>query len=132
MTKKTVDIFIRSMQKAAIVTKSTPWLVEDMGNQSLNVRYVGIKPKGDWTEVFSKDNNLLLKFIIDKQTARLEFYLANKPPFHLIMAQRFSEADKWEVLLGNLKNRLKKDKTAFLHHQDEADNLYRLLKSYLK
>jgi hypothetical protein len=132
MTKTFVDQLIKNMKSAGIVTKATPWLVEGFGEKQMNVRYIGIQLNTDWQEVFSAENNLLLKFVIDKQQASLEYYLANKPPFVKIITHTFSSADKWETLLGELKRRLKKDKADFLSHRDDITNVFARLKPHLK
>lgn len=132
MSKAFVDEMIHHMKLADIVAKASPWLVEGMGEKSMNVRYVGIKIKDGWEEIFPPANNLLLKFTIDRTSARIEFYLANKPPFFHIQSARFSDSDKWEILLGELKRRLKKDKLEFQNHTDKVGNLYTLIKPHLK
>ena len=132
MSKTFVDGMIRNMKMANIVTKATPWLVEGMGDKTMNVRYVGITLKDDWTDIFPPPNNFLIKFIIDRSSARIEYYLANKPPFFRIQSVRFTDSDKWEVLLGELKRRLKKDKVEFQNHMDKVGNLYAMIKPELK
>lgn len=131
MTKATVDTLIQNMKRAGIVTKATPWVFEGVGDKQMSVRYVGLALDPEWQEIMSAKNNLLLKFVIDKTTARLEFYLANKPPFIKITSNQFTSTDKWELLLGDLKRRLRKDKTAVQNHTDAVGNLYALLKPHL-
>ncbi len=132
MTKAKVDELISNMRSAGIVTKAAPWMVEGFGDKAMNVRYVGLKIYDDWKEIFSEDNNLLLKFITDRTSARLEFYLANTPPFVKIITYTFDKDDKWEPLLGELKRRLKKDKEDFIHHREAVGNIYERLKPHLK
>lgn len=120
------------MKQAGIVTKATPWMMEGMGEKGMNVRYIGIKLPSDWIEIFPASNNLLLKFVIDRTSAYLEFYIANKPPFFKFSQTTFKQTDKWETLLGELKRRLKKDKTEYQNHTDSMGNLYVKIKPYLK
>ncbi len=131
MTKKFVDQFIQNMKRAGMVTKASPWLVEGIGNQHMNVRYVGVTIKDDWIEILSPNNNLLVKFIIDKNNAFLEFYLANKAPFLKFMHVPFQESNKWEKVFGEIKRVLKRDKNDFLNHRDMLGNLYTKIKSSL-
>lgn len=132
MSKDFVDKIIHNMRLADMVAKAAPWMVEGIRDEQKNVRYVGIKLKDDWLDIFTYGNNLLLKFVIDRNSAYVEFYLANKPPFFRITKHTFSSTDKWETLLGEFKRRLKKDKLDFLNHQEKVGNLYVLLKPHLK
>jgi hypothetical protein len=124
MNKGFVDSLIQNMKKADIVTKASPWVVEGMGETQMNVRYVGIKPFDDWQDIISEKNNLLIKFIIDRQAGYFELYLANQPPFIRIIRRNFSAGDKWEPMLGEIKRRLSNDKKEFLEHRDSVGNLY--------
>lgn len=132
MTKAIVDTLISNMKKAGIVTKAAPWMVEGMGEKQMNVRYVGIKPTDDWLNILSGENNLLIKFIMDRNSSYFEFYLANKPPFLRITSKSFSSEDKWETLLGEIKRRLHKDKTDYLKHMDSVGNWYVMIEKQLK
>lgn len=132
MNKMFVDELLGNMKKAGIVTKAAPWMVEGMEERQMNVRYVGIKPYGDWKAIIPSQNNLLLKFIISRTESSFDFFLANKPPFVFVAKRRFTTADKWETLLGEIKRRLGKDKEEFIHHQDKVGNLYALIHPYLK
>lgn len=132
MSKDFIDHMIRNMRLANMVAKAAPWMVEGINDQQKNVRYVGIKIKDDWLDIFSVNNNLLLKFVIDRSSSYVEFYLANKPPFLRVMTKRFGDQDKWESLLGDFKRRLKKDKTDYVNHQESVGNLYALIKPCLK
>ena len=145
MSKQFVDDMIHNMKLAGIVTKATPWTVEGTNDRrkeasslrdavatQMNVRYVGITVADDWLEIMPANNNLLLKFIIDRNTAYLEFYLANKPPFFKFTNRQFTDADKWETLLGEVKRKLKKDKVDVLNHKEAVGNLYARIKPYLK
>ncbi|HEX8965399.1 MAG TPA: hypothetical protein VF820_03145 [Patescibacteria group bacterium] len=132
MTKAFVDSLISNMKQAGVVTKATPWMVEGFGDKQLNTRYVGFAIKNDWLEIMSAQNNLLIKFIVGRNDAYMEFYLANKPPFLKITQTRFTTMDKWEILLGELKRRLKKDKTDALSHRETVGNLYKLIEPLLK
>ena len=131
MTKATVDTLIQNMKKAGVVTKATPWMVEGFGEKEMNVRFVGVQLDSQWEEILSSKNKLLLKFITDRSTARLEFYLANKPPFIKIITKQFSQTDKWESLLGDLRRRLRHDKIDFQSHTEQIGNLYAILKPHL-
>ena len=132
MTKSFVDSMIHNLKLAHMVAKASPWTMEGFGDKQMNVRYVGIKIIDDWGDIFSKKNNLLLKFIIDRKSARIEFYLANKPPFLKFYTTYFSNTDKWETLLGEVKRKLKKDKFDVINHKDSIGNLYSLLTPHLK
>ncbi len=132
MTKTYVDELIRNMKQAGMVTKALPWTVEGFGEKQLNTRYVGITIKDDWIEIMEPTNNLLVKFIVGRNDAYLELYIANKPPFLKLYTTRFTTHDKWEILLGELKRKLKKDKADFLSHKDAVGNLYVLIKPHLK
>jgi hypothetical protein len=132
MTKAFVDSLIQNMKKAEIVTKATPWMVEGMGEKEMHVRFVGIKPYDEWLDIFSEKNNLLLKFIIDKTASYFEFYLANKPPFTKIITRDFKDGDKWEVMLGDIKRRLHKDKIEVVTHISSVGNMYERIQKEIK
>lgn len=132
MTKLVVDQMVRGMKLGNMVTKATPWLVEGMGEREMNVRYIGLRLNNEWQEVLPAGNNLLLKFVIDKKTAYIEYYLANKPPFLRITSTPFSSTDKWETLLGEFRRRLRKDKEDVIRHTETVGNLFARMKSYLK
>jgi hypothetical protein len=132
MTKAYIDQFIRNMKLADIVTKASPWTFEGFGDKQKNVRYIGLHVKDDWLEIFSINDNILLKFISDRNSAYVEYYLANNTPFVKVTSATLTEGMKWESVLGEFKRRLKKDKTDFIHHTDSIGNLYARLKPYLK
>lgn len=132
MNKLFVDEMVGNMKKAGIVTKATPWMVEGMGEKEMNVRYVGIRPFGEWLDIFSDRNNILLKIIISRSESSIDFFLANKPPFVFITKKRFTTDDKWETVLGNVKRRLSKDKEDAMHHKEKVGNLFDLVKPHLK
>jgi len=132
MTKTNINTFISNLKKANLVTKVTPWMIEGIDNGKSEVRFVGLKLKDDWLELFSTKDNLLLKFILVKQTVRLEIYLANIPPFYKIFGLYLRESDKWETVLGELKRILKKDKEDFINHDTKVDNLWIKIKPYLR
>lgn len=124
MNKAFVDSLVQNMKKADIVTKASLWMVEGMGEKGMNVRYVGVKPFADWRDIIPEENNLLIKFIIDRQSSYFELYLANRPPFIRIIRRNFTATDKWEPMLGEVKRRLNNDKTDYLQHRDKVGNLY--------
>lgn len=132
MSKDFVDRLIHNMKLADMVSKAAPWMVEGINDQQKNVRYVGIKVKDDWLDIFPEGNNFLLKFVIDRASAYMEFYLANKPPFLRITTKRFGDQEKWETLLGEFKRKMKKDKTDYVNHKDGVGNLFALVKPQLK
>lgn len=132
MSKNFVDSMIHNMKLAGIVAKAAPWMVEGIREQEMNVRYVGLHLKDDWLDIFPPGNNLMMKFIVDRNTAKIEFYLANKPPFFRITTKHFTEHDKWETLLGSLKQKLKKDKLDVQTHNEGVDNLFVSIKLHLK
>lgn len=132
MSKDFVDRLIHNMKLADMVAKAAPWMVEGINDQQKNVRYVGVKLKDDWFEIFPEGNNFLLKFVIDRSSAYIEFYIANKPPFFRITTKRFGDHEKWETILGEFKRKMKKDKTDYLNHKDDVGNLYALVKPHLK
>jgi hypothetical protein len=132
MSKAFVDNFIHNLKLAGMVAKAAPWMVEGIREQEMNVRYVGLNLVDDWLEIFPAGNNLMLKFIIDRNSARLEFYLANKPPFFRITSRNFTDQDKWETLLGDFKRRIKNDKSDVVNHTERVGNLYEALTPHLK
>lgn len=132
MTKAFVDTLIRNMKQAGFISKTLPWMVEGFGEKQLNTRYIGFVIKDDWIDIMPNNNNLLIKFIIGRNDAYMEFYLANKPPFIKITQTSFTISDKWEILLGELKRRLKKDKTDAQHHMETIENLYKRIESDIK
>ena len=132
MTKAFVDDLVRNMKSAGMVTNALPWMVEGFGDKQLNTRYIELTIKDDWVEILPAENNLLLRFIVGRNDASIEFYLANKPPFLYISRTRFTQLDKWEILLGEFKRKLKKEKNDFLAHKDALGNLYVLIKPHLK
>lgn len=123
---------ISNMKLAGIITKALPWMVEGYGEKQMNVRYIGIKVAQDWQEICSEKNNLMVKFAIDRTSAYMDLYLANKPPFVRIMSSRFTNHDKWETILGECKRKLKKDKADITNHTEKIGNLYKPLLGYLK
>ena len=158
MSKAFIDQLIRNMKLAGIVSKVTPWMVEgaddrreeparesakhsrqgwakerDKGaDKQVNVRFVGLILKDDWLEVFSQRDNILLKFLTDRNNSYVEFYIANATPFTKIITREFTDGDKWEILLGEVKRRLKRDKAEFINHTDKAGNIYARIKNSLK
>jgi hypothetical protein len=90
MTKAFVDELVKNMKLAGIVAKVVPWSFEGYGDKQKSVRYIGLHLKDDWEDIFSSRNNILLKFVIDRTSGYLEYYLANKPPFLRIFLQRFA------------------------------------------
>ena len=132
MNKAVVDTLIQNMKKAEIVNKASPWMVEGIGEKQMNVRYVGIRSFADWEEIIPASNNLLIKFIIDRNSSSFEFYLANKPPFIRITRRTFTASDKWETMLGEIKRRLNADKSDFLQHRDKVGNWYATISKDLK
>lgn len=132
MTKSHINTIISNLKKADLVTKVTPWLIEGLGDGKSEVKYVGFKIKDDWLELFSPKDNLLLKFVIIKNTVQLEIYLANNPPFVNIHNVYLRENEKWEKVLGELKRKLKKDKEDFINHDAKVDNLWIKIKPYLR
>lgn len=132
MSKDAVDKLIHNMKLGGVTGKILPWMVEGVGEKAMNVRYVGLVLTDDWLEIFSSADNVLLKFVIDRTDAFLEWYIANKPPFFRFSSQRFSDGDKWENLLGEMKRRLKHDKEAAIRHTEDVGNLYARIKSLLR
>lgn len=132
MTKTTINIIIANLKKARLVTKATPWLVEGIGDKAYDVRYVGITPPPDWADILPAGNNLLIKFVKDTVSTKMEFYLANKPPFLKITQVFLSESDTWEKLFGAFKQRLRRDKDACIHHTDNVGNWYAKIRTQLK
>ncbi len=132
MNRTTVNTFVQNMKKAGIVTKASEWSIEGFGEKELAVKYVGIKLDESWVEIFSLKNNLLLIFYLDKNTARADVLLANKPPFLKIISVPITATTKWEIVLGEFKRQLKKDKLDAQHHVAKIDNLYVKIQKYLK
>ena len=132
MNKAFVDGMVRGMKLAGLVAKASPWTFEGYGEVQKSVRFVGLSLKDDWLELFSSQDNVLLKFVIDRNSAYLDCYLANKPPFIRIISTRFTDKDTWETLLGEFRRRMKRDKHDVIHHTDRIDNLYKKIEKDLK
>lgn len=132
MTKTQVDNLIANMKKAAMVTKVSPWSMEAIKDIEYHVRYVGLKVSADWLDIFSGNNNLLIKFSVSRKSSKGELFLANFPPFTKIINLKLSSTIKWEVMLGDVKNKLKKDKADFLKSCYKIDNLYAKVKDQLR
>lgn len=132
MSKTYIDEFIKNMKKAGMVAKASPWSVEGFGQGQMNIRYVGLNLKDDWTDIFSLRDHVLLKFIVDRQSASIWFFIANKPPFTKFFVKHFDEGEKWEAVIGEVKRRLKRDKAEFLHHQDKIGNIFAHIAPLLK
>lgn len=132
MKKSEVNSAISALNKAKVTTKVTPWFFEERGGEKVEVRYVGLKLDAEWDEIFSRNNLLLLSFVFTKQFQNLDVSLANSTPFVKIMSFNLDEVSKIDVLLGDLRRRLKQDKQTFLHHQDQVGNLYKKIVDKLK
>lgn len=132
MSKSIITTFIQHLKKADLTTKITPWMVEGAGDKAWDVRYVGLKLSSEWLEIFSPQDNVLLKFKSSRTETWLEFYLANKTPFFKVTSWKLNENSKWEVMFGELRRQLKKDKQEFQHHQATVNNLFKKLQPFLK
>lgn len=132
MTKTDVNNLIKNMTKAGIVTKASPWAMEAIADQEYHVRYVGLNMLDDWAEIFALSNNLLIKFSVNRKQAQAELFLANQTPFIKIKNLKLDPGSKWELMLGQVKQQLKKDKAEFLAHQDKLGNLFVKIKDALK
>ena len=58
--------------------------------------------------------------------------LANKPPFLKVISVPITALTKWELVFGELKRQLKKDKLDAQHHVAKIDNLYVKIQKLLK
>ncbi len=132
MNRTVINTIIQNMKKAGIVTKASEWSIEGFGEKELAVKYVGVKLDESWAEIFSLKNNLLLIFYLDKNTARADLMLANKPPFLKVVSVPITASTKWELVFGELKRQLKKDKLDVQHHVAKIDNLYLKIQKLLK
>lgn len=142
MSKGFVDELIRNMKLAGLVAKASPWMIEgisdkdnkgsDQSSKQVNVRFVGLRLIEDWLDIFSAQDNILLKFVINRNNASIEFYIANSTPFTKIITRQFVEGDKWEHLLGEVKRRLKKDKSAVVAQTEQMGNIYARIQHLLK
>jgi hypothetical protein len=137
MSKAVVDELVRNMKAAEIVSKVSPWMVEgktvgEGADKQVNVRFVGLVLKDEWLDIFSVKDNILLKFITDRSSSAVEFYLANATPFVKIITRNFSDGDKWETVLGEVKRRLKRDKQEVVNHTEQVGNIYARVRKYLK
>ena len=112
------------MKKANRVTNISDWMIEGREDKRIEMKYAGVILDQEWKEIFSTKNNLLFRFSLVNKTAYLDILLANAPPFIQLSSQKLTEEDKWENVLGQLRNTLKKQKDDFLHHRDQVDNLY--------
>ncbi len=120
------------MKKAGSITKASEWMIEGRGDKKAEIKYVGVLLGNEWEEIFSRKNNLLFQFTLIDKIAYLDILLANTPPFTKLTSQKLTESDKWETILGQLRNTLKKDKQDFLHHRDAIGNLYSKITKLLK
>jgi hypothetical protein len=127
MNKTFINTLIKNLQKSGMVTNITPWVFEGIGDRKMEVRYVGLKLNQDWEDLISSRNNILIKCLMDKPNAFLEMYIANKPPFFRFWSTRFTTSSKWETILGEVRQRIRKDKEDSIRHQEKAGNLYILL-----
>ncbi|MFZ5376166.1 MAG: hypothetical protein ACOZAN_00655 [Patescibacteria group bacterium] len=132
MNKAFVDTLIKNMVKAHVAIKATPWAMEAVGDKEYHVRYLGLRVNQDWADVFSDADNLLIKFSINRSFGAAELFLANKPPFVKICNLHFVQNEKWEKMLGDVKQKLKRDRLDFLKHHDRIDNLYAKIRQQLK
>ena len=132
MNRTTINTFIQNLKKAGLVTKASEWSIQGFKDRELAIKYVGIKLDASWEEIFSLKNNLLVIFYLDKNTAYLEIMLANVPSFVKIISVPVLATTKWELVFGELKRRLKKDKQDALHHVAKIDNLYVKIQKFLK
>lgn len=131
MTKREIDSLIADMKKGGVVTKAAPWMIEGSDEMMIDVRYVGIKPE-DWEEIINPNNNLMIRFTHTRGDSRAEFLVANKLPFYKFWTTKIDSTTKWEPLLGKVKNMLKKDKEAVLHHKDKAGNVFKAIQPFLR
>lgn len=127
MSKTVINSMITKMKKAGIVTKVSPWLHE----QNEDARYVGLRLL-DWQDIINPENNFLARFVSKDRQGSVQFFLANKPPFIFISQKNLTQADKWELILGKLRQRLNKDKNAYKSDTHQIDNLYHKLLPGLK
>ena len=140
MSKQFVDQMIAHMKLAGIVTKATPWMVEGTtsrtegtADKQMNVRYVGIRfTDADWQDIIPANNNILVKFVIDRSSAYIEWYIANTPPFTRFTSRQFVDGDKWETIFGDTKRKLKRDKADYINHAEQVGNLYTRIVKQLK
>ncbi len=132
MNRTVINTLIQNMKKAGIVTKASEWSIEGFGEKELAVKYVGVRLDESWAEILSLKNNFLLVFYLDKNSAKADLLLANKPPFLRIISVPITAMTKWEIVFGEFKRQLKKDKLDAQHHVAKIDNLYLKIQKFLK
>jgi hypothetical protein len=120
------------MTKAGIVTKALPWMMEALPDGEYHTRFVGVRVTDDWADLIDPTNNFLCKFLISKTKGVLEVYLANKPPFIKVYTAGLKPDSKWELVLGEFKRQLRKDKEAYTKHQATIDNVFGKMRAGLK
>jgi hypothetical protein len=133
MGKRAVNTFLTNMKKAGLIGTILPWSIEgNSRNNKMDIRFAGLKISGDWLEIFSSKDNILMKFSVEKDDSWIDIYFANKLPFVKLFSKKLTDGDKWEPLIGELKRRLKKDKEAVINHTNGIGNLYSKIKENLK
>lgn len=132
MAKKIIDDFLKNLRKSELTLKVSPWMSEGGGGHEYDIRYVGIKIPKDIEHIIPAANHLLLRLKSERADTWLEFYLANQPPFFKIDQTRLKDGDKWEIILGYFKNKLKRDFEDYQKNSTRLDNIYLKLKPKLK
>jgi hypothetical protein len=132
MNKSYINTFIRNIKKAGHLTKDSDWVFDSNYKEKIEVKYAGFRFGKDFDDVISSNNNFILKFNLSKSGCFLDIYLANKTPFVKLVSKKLNETEKWEIILGELKRNLRKDKDDFIHHIDKAGNLFALIFKDLK
>lgn len=132
MNRTTINTLIRNMKKAGIVTKVTEWQMVGMSEGEQAIKYVGIKIDTEWEKLFSKQNNLLITFILEKNSAKAVLSLANVPPFVPVFTSKLTDMVKWETLLGEWKRALNRDKEAYTKGNANVSNSYNKIRKFLR
>lgn len=132
MTKAKIDQLIKYLQAKKLLGQIGKWQMEALEDSEYHVRYVGVTLPADWQNIISTKNNFLLKFLVNRQKATLEYYLANKSPFILFWQIGIKPETDWKDILGPLKQKLNKDKKEFIANEVKIDNLFVKIKSQLK
>lgn len=115
---------VTKMKKAGIVTKVSPWLHE----QQADSRYVGLRIAA-WDDIIGPQN-ILAKFVSENKQSQVHIFLANKTPFLFLTKKNLAAGDKWELILGSLKQRLNREKHEYQAGKPQIDSLYtKIIKS---
>ena len=132
MSKKHIDQIIKGLKEHDYVIHCAKWQMEAIEDQEYHVRFLGLKIPSDWKSIINPKNNILLKFITSRKQTFLEYYLANQPPFTLIVKTKIDREDTYKDVIGPFKQQLNRDKLDYQRNKHQFDNIYLKIKPSLK